>query len=166
MQALIHGNFTGAAQKQVYALVGAAAAIAAAVGPLLGGFITTFFSWRIAFLLELVIIIVVLSGIKLVHDVPYTGSRAVDAIGAVLSVVGMGGIVLGILVWEEGGGYLGGARQRGSRSQLGSRIVRAVLRLGICGRHHACHAGIQFYESGSGQHRAAAVGQGAGRHSP
>jgi EmrB/QacA subfamily drug resistance transporter len=106
MQALIHGNFTGAAQKQVYALVGAAAAIAAAVGPLLGGFITTFFSWRIAFLLELVIIIVVLSGIKLVHDVPYTGSRAVDAIGAVLSVVGMGGIVLGILVWEEGGGFV------------------------------------------------------------
>ena len=70
MQSLIHGNFEGAAQKQVYALVGAAAAIAAAVGPLLGGFITTFLSWRIAFLLELVIIIVVLSGIKLERDVP------------------------------------------------------------------------------------------------
>jgi EmrB/QacA subfamily drug resistance transporter len=106
MQSLIHGNFSGTAQKQVYALVGAAAAIAAAVGPLLGGFITTFFSWRIAFLLELVIIIVVLCGIKLVHDVPYTGSRTIDVVGAVLSVVGMGGIVLGILVWEEGGGYV------------------------------------------------------------
>ena len=33
MQSLIHGNFEGAAQKRVYALVGAAAAIAAAVGP-------------------------------------------------------------------------------------------------------------------------------------
>jgi len=106
MQSLIHGNFSGTAQKQVYALVGAAAAIAAAVGPLLGGFITTFFSWRIAFLLELVIIIVVACGIKLVHDVPYTGSRTIDIVGAVLSVVGMGGIVLGILVWEEGGGYV------------------------------------------------------------
>jgi MFS family permease len=49
MQSLIHGNFQGADQKRVYALVGAAAAIAAAVGPLLGGFITTYFSWRIAF---------------------------------------------------------------------------------------------------------------------
>ena len=106
MQSLIHGNFEGAAQKQVYALVGAAAAIAAAVGPLLGGFITTFLSWRIAFLLELVIIIVVLSGIRLVHDVPYTGSRAVDIVGAFLSIVGMGGIVLGILVWQEGGEYV------------------------------------------------------------
>ena len=37
MQSLIHGNFEGVAQKKVYALVGAAAAVAAAVGPLLGG---------------------------------------------------------------------------------------------------------------------------------
>jgi EmrB/QacA subfamily drug resistance transporter len=103
MQSLIHGNFAGAAQKRVYALVGAAAAIAAAVGPLLGGFITTYLSWRIAFLLEAVVIAVVLSGIGLVRDVPYTGSREVDPVGAVLSVLGMGGIVLGILVWQEGG---------------------------------------------------------------
>src|SRR4051812_48483896 len=39
MQALIHGNFEGAAQKKAYALVGAASAIAAAVGPLVGGFL-------------------------------------------------------------------------------------------------------------------------------
>ena len=103
MQSLIHGNFEGAAQRKAYALVGAAAAIAAAVGPLLGGFITTYLSWRIAFLLEDVVIIVVLSGIKLVKDVPYTGPRHIDLVGAALSVVGMGGIVLGILVWQEGG---------------------------------------------------------------
>jgi len=106
MQSLIHGNFEGAAQKRVYALVGAAAAIAAAVGPLLGGFITTYLSWRIAFLLEVVIIAVVLSGIRLVQDVPYTGSREVDVVGALLSILGMGGIVLGILVWQEGGEFV------------------------------------------------------------
>ena len=106
MQSLIHGNFEGTAQKKVYALVGAAAAIAAAVGPLLGGFITTFLSWRIAFLLEVVIIAVVLGGIKLVRDVAYTGSRAVDVVGSVLSILGMGGIVLGILVWQEGGEFV------------------------------------------------------------
>jgi MFS family permease len=107
MQSLIHGNFAGAAQKRVYAMVGASAAIAAAVGPLLGGFITTFLSWRVGFLLEAVIIAIVLSGISLVKDVPYEGSRAVDWVGAGLSVVGMGGVVLGILVWQEGGGYVG-----------------------------------------------------------
>ena len=103
MQSLIHGNFEGAAQKKAYALVGAAAAIAAAVGPLLGGFITTYLSWRIGFLLEVVIIAIVLSNIRLVHDAPYTGPRGVDVVGAVLSVMGMGGVVLGILVWQEGG---------------------------------------------------------------
>jgi MFS family permease len=107
MQSLIHGNFEGAAQKQAYALVGAAAAIAAAVGPLLGGFITTYLSWRVAFLLEDVVIAIVLVGIRLVRDAPYTGSRRVDVVGAVLSVLGMGGIVLGILVWQEGGEAVG-----------------------------------------------------------
>jgi EmrB/QacA subfamily drug resistance transporter len=103
MQSLIHGNFEGAAQKKAYALVGAAAAIAAAVGPLLGGFITTYLSWRIAFLLEDLVIIVVLSGVRLIKDVPYTGPRQIDVVGAILSVLGMGGLVLGILVWQEGG---------------------------------------------------------------
>src|SRR5436190_7145161 len=104
MQSLIHGNFEGKMQRKAYALVGAAAAIAAAVGPLVGGFITTYLSWRVAFFGEVVIIAIVLSGIKLVHDVPYTGARGVDIVGAILSAVGMGGVVLGILVWQEGGG--------------------------------------------------------------
>ncbi len=103
MQSLIHGNFQGSAQRRVYALVGAAAAIAAAIGPLLGGFITTYLSWRVGFALEVVIIAVVLSGIGMVRDVPYTGDRHVDPVGAVLSVAAMGGIVLSILVWQEGG---------------------------------------------------------------
>ncbi|WP_433505795.1 MFS transporter [Pseudonocardia halophobica] len=107
MQSLIHGNFDGAARKQVYALVGAAAAIAAAVGPLLGGFITTYLSWRVGFVLEVVVIAVVLGGAKLVRDVPYAGPRGVDVVGAGLSVVGMGGLVLGILVWQEGGERVG-----------------------------------------------------------
>ena len=107
MQSLIHGNFDGAARKKTYALVGAAAAIAAAVGPLLGGFVTTFLSWRVGFLLEVVVIAVVLANIRLVRDVPYTGPRQVDVVGALLSVAGMGGVVLGILVWQEGGEAVG-----------------------------------------------------------
>jgi MFS family permease len=107
MQSLIHGNFDGAARKRVYALVGASAAIAAAVGPLIGGFITTYLSWRVGFGLEVVIIAIVLSGIRLVRDVKYTGPRQVDLVGSALSALGMGGIVLGILVWQEGGEAVG-----------------------------------------------------------
>jgi Major Facilitator Superfamily len=150
MQSLIHGNFEGVAQKKAYALVGAAAAIAAAVGPLLGGFITTYLSWRIAFLLEDLVIVVVLSGVKLIRDVPYTGPRSVDVVGACLSAVGMGGIVLGILVWQEGGEsvvallLLGGAAMAGLARWLQRRkregkptlidpglFKAAVYRLGI-----------------------------------
>jgi EmrB/QacA subfamily drug resistance transporter len=107
MQSLIHGNFDGEERRKVYAFVGAAAAIAAAVGPLIGGFITTYLSWRVAFLLEVVVIAIVLSGIGLVRDVAYTGSRRVDVGGSVLSVVGMGGLVLGILAWQEGAESVG-----------------------------------------------------------
>ncbi|HMT20397.1 MAG TPA: MFS transporter, partial [Promineifilum sp.] len=97
MQSLIHGNFEGEARKRTYALVGAATGIAAAVGPLLGGFITTYLSWRVGFFLEVVIIAIVLVNIRLVKDVPYTGNREVDLVGALLSILGMGGIVLSIL---------------------------------------------------------------------
>ncbi len=107
MQSLVHGNFEGTMQRKAYALVGAAAAIAAAVGPLLGGFITTYLSWRVGFLLEVVIIAVVLLNVRLIKDVPYTGLRKVDSVGALLSVLGMGGIVLSILVWQEGGEAVG-----------------------------------------------------------
>lgn len=107
MQSLIHGNFEGAARKKTYALVGASAAIAAAVGPLLGGFVTTFLSWRVGFALEVVVIVIVLLNIGMVREVSFSGPREIDYVGAALSVLGMGGVVLGILVWQEGGEAVG-----------------------------------------------------------
>jgi EmrB/QacA subfamily drug resistance transporter len=132
MQSLIHGNFDGAERTKVYALVGASAAIATAVGPLLGGFITTVLSWRVAFGLEVVVIAVVLSGIKLVRDVPYTGPRGIDGVGALLSVLGMGGLVLGILVWQEGGEYVGLLIAIGAVALFG--LVRWLRRRKLAGK--------------------------------
>ena len=126
MQSLIHGNFSGPAQAKAYALVGAAAAIAAAVGPLIGGFITTYLSWRVAFFLEDVVIAIVLVGLRLVRDVPFTGPRQVDYVGAALSVVGMGGVVLSILVWQEGGESVLALLLIGAAALLG--LVRWLLR--------------------------------------
>ena len=78
MQSLIHGNFVGKERAKVFALVGAAGAIAAAIGPLVGGFVTTVFSWRAGFLVECLIILTVLAGARKIRDVPYTGDRSVD----------------------------------------------------------------------------------------
>ena len=103
MQSLIHGNFDEQQRPKVYALVGASSAIAAAVGPVVGGLLTTTISWRAGFLLEAVIIAIVLVGSRGIRDVPYTGDRSVDYVGSILSVVGMGGLVVGVLVWQAGG---------------------------------------------------------------
>ena len=105
MQSLIHGNFEGAAQKQgLRAWSALPPPIAAAVGPLLGGFITTYLSWRVA----------VRAGgrdhrDRAVRDQarprrPLHGSPAGRRRSARCSPsLGMGGLVLGILVWQEGG---------------------------------------------------------------
>jgi MFS family permease len=103
MQALIHGNFEGKMQAKVFALIGAAGAIAAAIGPLIGGALTTLLSWRVGFLLEAVIIGCVLLGSGLIKDVKFTGDRSVDVVGSVLSVMAMSLLVLGVLSWQEGG---------------------------------------------------------------
>ena len=145
MQALVHGNFSGDHQRRVYALVGASAAIAAAVGPLLGGFITTYLSWRVAFALEAVIIAVVLTGIGMIREVPYTGSREVDVVGSVLSVLGMGGVVLGILVWQEGGEYVAGLIVGGAVCMVG--LFRWLGRRKRAGRAALLDPGL-FYSAG------------------
>jgi Major Facilitator Superfamily len=67
------------------------------------------------------VIAIVLAGSRLVQDVPYTGPRGVDVVGAILSALGMGGVVLGILVWEEGGEAVG-ALIAGGAVALGSLV--------------------------------------------
>jgi MFS family permease len=103
MQSLIHGNFEGKERARVFAMIGAAGGIAAAIGPLIGGFLTTLLSWRVGFMLEAVIIAGVLAGSGMIRDVPYTGDRSVDFVGSILSVLGMSLLVLGVLAWQEGG---------------------------------------------------------------
>ena len=131
MQSLIHGNFEGAAQKKTYALVGAAAAIAAAVGPLLGGFVTTYpvLARRLC------------AGgrrdrggavpDRAPQGRPVHGDRQADLVGAGLSVVGMGGVVLGILVWQEGGESVGLLIAIGAARAVGARpLARAAASRG------------------------------------
>ncbi len=72
--------------------------VGAAAGPLIGGVITTAISWRAAFLFQAAVVatIIVLSR-KLVDPIPPDPTRPFDAVGAVLSALGMFFLVLGIL---------------------------------------------------------------------
>ena len=59
--ALVAGNFPTERRPAAYGLVAAAGAIAVAVGPLIGGFGTTYFSWRWVFAGEVVLVVVILA---------------------------------------------------------------------------------------------------------
>jgi len=77
----------------------------AAVGPVVGGWLTTSFTWRWAFLINIPIVLIVLLGA--VFWVPETKDahveRGVDIKGVVLSIAGLGGIVFGLIEGQRYG---------------------------------------------------------------
>src|SRR5436189_6141610 len=72
--------------------------IGAAAGPLIGGVITTWISWRAAFVFQaLVIATIILLSRRLVDPLPADTKRPFDVVGAIRSGVGMFFVVFGIL---------------------------------------------------------------------
>ena len=101
---LVAGNFPPAARPKAYGLIAAAAAIAVAVGPVIGGFMTTYFSWRYVFAGEVVIVLGILLLARRIHDAPPPERRPqLDLVGAALSALGLGLIVFGVLRSSEWG---------------------------------------------------------------
>ena len=63
--ALTAANYEGKDRALAYSLIGAMTAVAVAAGPLIGGFVTTNYSWRWVFAGESVVVVVLLLGIVL-----------------------------------------------------------------------------------------------------
>jgi MFS family permease len=101
--ALVAGNFATERRPAAYGLVAAAGAIAVAVGPLIGGFCTTYFSWRWVFAGEVLIVLVILVLAGRIADAPVEERPRLDVIGAVLSALGLGLLVFGVLRSSEWG---------------------------------------------------------------
>jgi EmrB/QacA subfamily drug resistance transporter len=101
--ALIAANFAAALRPRAYGLVAAAGAMAIAVGPLLGGLVTTYFSWRWVFAGEVVVVIGILALARRIHDRPAPGKVHLDVRGAVLSACGLALAVFGVLRSSEWG---------------------------------------------------------------
>ena len=95
--ALVAANFGKPARPRAYGLIMAAGAIAAALGPLIGGFFTTYFSWRYVFVGEVLIVGVILLLARRVNDTPAQEGAKLDLFGTLLSALGLGLIVFGIL---------------------------------------------------------------------
>jgi MFS family permease len=101
--ALVAGNFPPEGRPRAYGLVMGAGAIAVAVGPLIGGAATTYFSWRWVFAGEVVIVLGILGLARRVADAPPETRIRLDAIGAVLAAIGLGLAVFGVLRSSEWG---------------------------------------------------------------
>jgi EmrB/QacA subfamily drug resistance transporter len=94
---LVAGNFPPAARPKAYGLIAAAGAIAVAVGPVIGGFMTTYFSWRYVFAGEVIIVIAILFLARRAADEPLAKKPHLDLIGVVISSAGLALFVLGVL---------------------------------------------------------------------
>ncbi len=100
MVALVSPNFAeGPDRKRAFAMIPAAAAVGAAAGPIVGGFLTTYITWRLGFFLEVLVVIFILTMHKRIKDSTVEGERPkFDYPGLVFSAAGLGILVYGIIL--------------------------------------------------------------------
>lgn len=101
--ALVAGNFAPSERPKAYGLIASAGAIAVAAGPLIGGAATTYVSWRLVFFGEVVVVVGILALSRRIADSPVESRARLDVVGTVLSVVGLGLAVYGVLRSSEWG---------------------------------------------------------------
>jgi MFS family permease len=101
--ALVAANFGQSERPRAYGLVAAAGAIAVAAGPLIGGLMTTYASWRWVFAGEVFIVLGILYLARRVADAPVESRGGMDLTGTAMSALGLGLVVYGILRAGEWG---------------------------------------------------------------
>src|SRR5438552_2489254 len=98
MPALTASNDEGRERAFAYSMIGGAAGAAIAAGPLIGGYVTTTWSWRYVFVGEVVVVIAVLAVHRRMKRAPKPGHPPkLDYGGTALSAIALGLIVFGIL---------------------------------------------------------------------
>ncbi|MFF4130899.1 MFS transporter [Streptomyces mirabilis] len=103
--ALVAGNFAAERRAAAYGLVAAAGAVAIALGPLIGGFAATYLSWRWVFAGEVLVVTGILLLARRLADVSSGKRPHIDLVGTVLSALGIGTFVYGVLRSDEWGWF-------------------------------------------------------------
>lgn len=100
--ALIAANYKGKDRVAAFAMIGGISGAAAAAGPLIGGYVTTYLSWRYVFFVETAVMIIVLILSRKFKSTPANKAEKLDTPSMLLSVAGMTTLVYGMLqskVW-------------------------------------------------------------------
>jgi len=94
---LLVSKYRGHDRSVAFGIWGAVAAAASAVGPLLGGFLTTHYSWRWGFRINVVVAAILVAGSVIIDETQPTRAKKIDFIGVLLSSIGLFCIVFGII---------------------------------------------------------------------
>jgi EmrB/QacA subfamily drug resistance transporter len=95
---LLVNNYRGKDRALAFAIWGSVAASAAAIGPILGGWLTTNYSWRWAFRINLVVVALLLIGSRFIKEARERAEKQeLDFIGILLSSIGLTSIVYGLI---------------------------------------------------------------------
>lgn len=102
--ALVAGSYQGPDRAVAYGVIGGVAGAGIAVGPILGGWVTTDFTWRYVFVGEVVLALIIVFLVRWITDPPKPKpAPQIDWVGAVLSALGLGLLVYGLLQASEWG---------------------------------------------------------------
>ncbi|MFJ9546455.1 MFS transporter [Streptomyces erythrochromogenes] len=126
--ALVAGNFPVERRPAAYGLVAAAGAIAIALGPLIGGIATTYFSWRWVFAGEVLVVAGILLLARPIADAVSEERPRIDLVGVVLSALGLGIFVYGVLRSDEWGWF---RPKTGGPAWFGVSLTVWLMLLGI-----------------------------------
>ena len=67
---IISGSYSGERRAFSLGIISSMASGAGSIGPILGGFLTTYYTWRYAFALELVVVIIILLSSRVISPFP------------------------------------------------------------------------------------------------
>ncbi len=105
---VINAVFVGKARAVAFAVWGGTIGGMAALGPLVGGWLTTYYSWHWAFLINLPIGIIVLIGVFIVvpETRDATGRKGIDVPGTILVTLGLVGVVFALIEGQRYGWWV------------------------------------------------------------
>lgn len=95
--ALVASNVPRKGRSAAYGLIAAAGACAVAIGPLIGGALTTYASWRWVFVGEVLVVVIILVVGRRIADAQPDSRPRIDLLGAALSAGGLALLVFGVL---------------------------------------------------------------------